>query len=89
MYITNDLSANKLTITNLFHYCLYLEKILEKLLFKSLFEYLDQHKLLSEHQSCFRPNDSHANQPLSIVHAIYTAFNADPTLEVQDVFLDL
>ena len=35
-----------------------------------------------------RTNDSCTNQLLSIVHDIYMAFNADPTLEVQGVFLD-
>ena len=55
---------------------------MEKLIFKSLFEYLDEHKMLSEHQSGFRPNDSCTKQALSIVHDIYMAFDADPTLEV-------
>ena len=35
-----------------------------------------------------RTNDSCTNQLLSIVHDINMAFNADPTLEVQGVFLD-
>ena len=56
---------------------------------KSIFEYLDEQKLLWEHQSSFRPNDSFTNQLLSIVHGLYTASNADPTLEVQGVFLDM
>ena len=63
------------------------EKIFEKLIFKSLFEYLDEQKLLSEHQSRFRPNESCINQLLSIVHDVYTAFHVDPTLEVRGVFL--
>ena len=45
--------------------------IFEKLIFKSLFEYTDEHKLLSEHQSAFRANDSCTNQLLSIVNDIY------------------
>ena len=64
-------------------------EILEKLIFKSLFEYLDEQKLLSEHQSRFRPNKSCIYQLLSIVHDVYTAFHADPTLEVRGVFLDM
>ena len=56
-------------------------KIFEKLL-KSLFEYFDKHKSLSEHQSGFRPNDSCTDQLLSTVHDIYTAFDDDLTLEV-------
>ena len=47
-----------------------LRKIFEKLIFKSLFEYLDKHKLLSEHQSGFRPNGSCTNQLLFIFHDI-------------------
>ena len=46
-------------------------------------------KWLSEQQSNFRPNDSCTNQLLSIVHDIYMPFDADPTLEVQGVFLDM
>ena len=34
-------------------------------------------------------NDSCTNQLLSIVHDIYTAFDADLTLEVRGVFLDM
>ena len=64
-------------------------KILEKLIFKSLFEYLDEHILLSKHQSGFRPNDSCINQLLSIIHDIYTGFDDDTTLEVRGVFLDM
>ena len=64
-------------------------KIFEKLIFKSLFEYLNEDKLLSEHQSGFKPNDSCTNQLLSIVHDIYTAFDDDPALEVRGVFLDM
>ena len=75
------MASKLLTITDLCHYCMYLEKF-EKLTFKSLFEYLDEHKLLSEHQSGFRPNDSYTNQLLPIVHDIYTDFDADSTLEV-------
>ena len=69
--------------------CPVLGKIFEKLIFKSLFENLDEHKLLSEHQSSFRPNDSCTNQLLSIVHDKCSSFNADPTLEVWGVFLDM
>ena len=46
-------------------------EIFEKLIFNSYFEYLDEQKLLSEHQSSFRPNDSCTNQLLSIVPGIY------------------
>ena len=48
-------------------------KIFERLIFNSLFEYLEKYKLLSAHQSGFRVNDSCVDQLLSIVHNIYTA----------------
>ena len=40
-------------------------------------------------QSGFRPNDSCINQLISITHNIYRAFDANPSLEVRGVFLDL
>ena len=43
-------------------------------------------KLLSADQYGFRANDSYANQLLSIVHDINTAFNAYPTLKSRGVF---
>ena len=64
-------------------------KISQKLIFGSLFEHLDKQKLLSESGSGFRSNDSCTNQLLSVVHDIYTDFDADPTLDVQVVFLDM
>ena len=60
-----------------------------KTYFQISFESLDEHKLLSEHQSGFRPNDSCINQLQSIVHDKYSSFNVDPTLEVGGVFLDM
>ena len=45
--------------------------------------------MLSEHQSRFRPNDSCTNQLPSIVQDIYTVCDADHTLEVRGVFLDI
>ena len=60
-------------------------KILQRLIFK----YIEENKLLSVHQSGFRCNDSCVNQLLSIVHNIYKALDAYPTLETRDVFLDM
>ena len=62
-------------------------KILERLIFNSLYKYVEENKLLSIHQSGFRCNDSCVNQLLSIVHNIYKAFDAYPTLETRGVFL--
>ena len=64
-------------------------KILERLIFNSLFEHLEQHNLLSAHQSGFQANDSPVNQLLSIVHDMDTTFDAYPTLESCGAFLDM
>ena len=48
-----------------------------------------QNNLLNSCQSSFRPNDSCINQFISITHNIYGAFDANPSLEVRGVFLDL
>ena len=60
-------------------------KIFEKLMFDSIFSY----KLSNSCQSGFRPNGSCINQLISITHNIYRAFDANPSLEVRGVFLDL
>ena len=64
-------------------------KIFEKVIFNSLFKYLDDNNLLNSNQSGFRPGDSCVHQLLSITHEIYKAFDANPSLDVRGVFLDL
>ena len=64
-------------------------KIFERLIFNSLYEYVEENKLLSMHQSGFRSNDSCVNLLLSIVHNLYKGFDAYPTLEIPSVFLDM
>ena len=44
---------------------------------------------MTSNQSGFRPGDSCAHQLLSIMHEIYKAFDANPSLDVRGVFLDL
>ena len=61
-------------------------EIFEGLIFNSLFEYLENYKLLPAHQSGFQASDSCVDQLLSMVHNIYTAFDAYPTLESREVF---
>ena len=63
-------------------------KILERLVFNLIFDFLDNNSLLSANQSGFRP-DSCENQLLSICHEIYASFDCYPTLEVKGVFLDI
>ena len=48
-----------------------------------------QNNLLNSFQSGYRPNDSCINQLISITHNICHAFDANPSLEVRGIFLDL
>ena len=64
-------------------------KILERLVFNSVFDFLDNNSLLSANQSAFRPSESWESQLLSICHEIYTSFDCYSTLEVRSVFLDI
>ena len=64
-------------------------KILEKLIFDSLYHHLDKNSLLNQNQSGFRPGDSTVNQLLSIVNSIFSAFDCNPTLDVRSVYLDI
>ena len=64
-------------------------KIFEKIIFNSLFKYLEDKNLLNGNQSSFHPSDSCVHQLLSITHEIYKVFKANPSLEVRGVFLDL
>ena len=58
---------------------------MEKLMFNSIFNFTDARNMLSVHQSGFRPGDSCVNQVISIVHDIYNAFDANPSLEVRAI----
>ena len=63
-------------------------KILEKLIYESLYSHLEKLNFLNPNQS-FRPRDSTSNQLLSITHSIFEAFDCNPTLEVRSVHLDI
>ena len=62
-------------------------KIFEKIMFDSIYSFLLTNKLLSKHQSGFRPGDSTINQLLSITTEIYNAFESLD--ETRAVFLDI
>ena len=64
-------------------------KMFEKVIFNLIFKYLDDNNLLTSNQSGFWPGDSCVHQLISIMHRIYKAFNANPSLDVRGVFLDL
>ena len=64
-------------------------KILEKVIYSSIYEFLEKNSLLSAKQSGFRPGDSTINQLLAITHEIFSAFDCNPPLEVRSVYLDI
>ena len=64
-------------------------KIFERIIFGSLYEYVEENKVLSVHQSGFWANDSCVNQLLLDILNLYKAFDAYPTLETRDIFLDM
>ena len=65
------------------------DKIFERILFNSLFNFFQKDDLLCEPQSGYRPNDSSVLQLLSIVRDIYASFDCSPPLDVRSVFLDM
>ena len=64
-------------------------KILEKVVYDSLYSHLVSCKVLDPNQSGFRPGDSTVNQLLSITHTIVQAFDCNPPLDVRSVYLDI
>ena len=64
-------------------------KILERLVFNEMFEFLLENKLISYRQSGFKPGNSCINQLLSIVHEIYSSFNEGLIYSSFDEFLDI
>ena len=64
-------------------------KLLEKLIYDSLYSHLVSSELLNPNQSGFRPGDSTVNQLISITHTIFEAFDCNPPLDVRSVYLDI
>ena len=64
-------------------------KIFAKLIFNSLFKYLENNSLLNPYQSGFRHGNSCVHQLLSITYDFYKSFDANPSLEVRSIFLDM
>ena len=56
-------------------------------MFNSIFNFTETRNRLSVHQARLCPSDACMHQLISIVHAIYNAFDANPGLEVRGVFL--
>ena len=57
-------------------------KILEKLVYNSLYSHLVSCQFFNPNQSGFRPGDSTIKQLLSITNSIYEAFDCNPPLDV-------
>ena len=64
-------------------------KILERLIFKSMFTFFRQNKLFTKCQSSFIPGDFCIAQLLSVNHEIYQSFDCSPTRDIKEVFLDI
>ena len=64
-------------------------KLFEKIVFNSLYNYLNSNNLITNNQSGFRPGDSCTNQLLFLVNEIQEAFENSKSLEVRAVFLDI
>ena len=62
------------------------DKVYERLIFNSLFNYFIENNLLSPHQSGFIPGDSCVQQLIPVTHEIYNAFDCNLSLEVRCVF---
>ena len=62
-------------------------KMLEKIIFKYLFNYLETNHIITNFQSGFRPKDSTVNQLLEIYHTIIE--NLDKGKEIKFIFCDI
>ena len=62
-------------------------KVLEWIIYNTMFKYFIEKNLLSENQSGFNPSDSCVNQLLATTHEIFSSF--DNNSEVRGVFLDI
>ena len=80
--ISHKKSLPSFTFTNIW-------KFFERLIFNSLFKYIDENELLNANQSGFHPFDSCVNQLQSINHEIFSNFDCDPPKDICAVFLDI
>ena len=64
-------------------------KLFKKMIFTSLYSYLNNKSLITHNQSGFRPGDSTTNPLLFLVNENHEAFEDQKSLEVRAVFLDI
>ena len=62
-------------------------KVLEQIIYNTMFTYFIEKNLISENQSGFKPGGSCINQLLAITHEIFPSFDAD--YKSRGVFLDI
>ena len=63
--------------------------VFERLVFKTICNFILQNKLFTPCQSGFIAGDSCVSQLLSITHEIYKSFNCQPATNVRGPFLDI
>ena len=61
-------------------------KLFEKIIFDTVFQNITVNKLLNRNLSGFMPGESCIHQLISVTYEIYASFDANPSLEVRDVF---
>ena len=61
-------------------------KLFEKIIFDTIFQNITVNKLLNRNLSGFMPGESCIHQLISVTYEIYASFDANPSLEVRDVF---
>ena len=64
-------------------------KLLEKIIFKHLFNFFVSNNQITKNQSGFRPGDSTVNQLTDFVNEIYKSFDNSESLETRAIFLDI
>ena len=64
-----------------------ISKVVEKMIFKELYDFFDRNKLLTEHNSGFKLLDSTVNQLVKIIDALYK--NLEEGHDICMVFLDV
>ena len=64
-------------------------KIFERLIFNSLYKFVEENSLFCFNQSRFRKTDSCVNQLLSTVHELYESFDKFTSFEKRSEILDM
>ena len=54
-------------------------KIFEKLIFDSVYDFIDKNNLFNNNQPGFRPSDSSIHQLIAIMQNIFSVFDASPS----------